>query len=366
MSFQSNTSAQPIMPAPIVGNFFAAVYGAPSFDYVYCLIAQPAETTPSIVTLRRTDSSDTTSQISSFSSGYGHRDSKIAANRRDFSETSQQSSIFYQGYNGNLFEWRIDKNGGRAHIGVNTVPETTSNSVIAPVMGSSLASVTTGQDYQTAFLFYQAPDNRIYYVYQKAFGQWSIPSLVTYDPAMARTTFSAFSWTETDPYTGTDTVDCVCIMYNQAPGRYVVHMRRELRNGLNVLIPKFEPVSGFNGPVMRGPFATVHMGAQNSVDSNQYRLFSQPQEDPSRLFQGQVSQGGNFLDMSLVPNTTGVRTPARGTSIAIVYNPSNSDNTKRSIRVFYSTPEGRLLYSTMYDDSDIYNSLQHGELQRPS
>ncbi|KAK0464325.1 uncharacterized protein EV420DRAFT_1637895 [Desarmillaria tabescens] len=347
MSFQPNTSAQPSRPAPIVGNFFAAVYGAPSFDYVYCLIAQPAETTPSIVTLRRTDSSDTTSQISSFSSGYGHRDSKIAANRRDFSEPSQQSSVFYQGYNGNLFEWRIDKNGGRAHIGVNTVPETTSGSAIAPVMGSSLASVTTGQDYQTAFLFYQALDNRIYYVYQKAFGQWSIPSLVTYDPAMPRTTLSAFSWTETDAYTGTDTVDCVCVMYNQAPGRY------------------FEPVSGFNGPVMRGPFATVHTGVQNSVD-NQYRLFSQPQEDPSRLFQGQVSQGGNFLDMSLVPNTTGVRTPARGTSIAVVYDPSNTDNTKRSIRVFYSTSEGRLLYSTMYDDSDLYNSLQHGELQRSS
>ncbi|PBK97484.1 hypothetical protein ARMGADRAFT_1162367 [Armillaria gallica] len=363
MSFQSNTSAQPIMP---VGNFFAAVYGAPSFDYVYCLITQPAETTPNIVILRRTDLLDTTSQISLFSSAHGHRDSKIAANRRDFSETSQQSSIFYQGYNGNLFEWRIDKYGGRTHIGVNTVPETIRNSApSAPVMGSSLASVTTGQDYQTAFLFYQARDDRIYYVHQKAFGQWSNPSLVTYDPAMARTTLSAFSWTETDPYTGTDTVDCVCIMYNQAPGDYVVHMRRELRNGLNVLIPKFEPVSGFNGPVMRGPFATIHMGAQNSAD-NQYRLFSQPQEDPSRLFQGQVSQGGNFLDTSLVPNTTGVRTPARGTSIAIVYDPSNSDNTKRSIRVFYSTPEGRLLYSTMYDDSDIYNSLQHGELQRSS
>ncbi|KAK0201971.1 hypothetical protein DFS33DRAFT_1351177 [Desarmillaria ectypa] len=365
MSFRSNASVQPTMPAPIVGNFFAAVYGSPSFDYVYCLIAQPAETTPSIVTLKRTQSSDTTLQISSFSSGYGHRDSKITANRRDFSETSQQSSIFYQGYNGNLFEWRIDKGGGRSHIGINTVPETTSGSAIAPVMGSSLASVTTGQDYQTAFLFYQAPDNRIYYVYQKAFGEWSIPSLVTYDPAMARTTLSAFSWTEIDAYSGTDTVDCVCVMYNQAPGHFVVHMRRESRKALNVLIPKFEPVSEFNGPVMRGPFATVHTGIQNSAD-NQYRLFSQPQEDPSRLFQGQVSQGSNFLDMSLVPNTISGRTPARGTSIAVVYDPSNSDKTKRSIRVFYSTPEGRLLYSTMYDDSDLYNSLQHGELQRSS
>lgn len=67
--------------------------------------------------------------------------------------------MFYQGYNGNLLEYRINRTGGRSLVNVNNVPENTSRNVIAPAMGTSLATVMSGEDGQTVYLFYQAEDN---------------------------------------------------------------------------------------------------------------------------------------------------------------------------------------------------------------
>lgn len=67
--------------------------------------------------------------------------------------------MFYQGYNGNLLEYRINRTGGRGLVNVNNVPENTSRNVIAPAMGTSLATVMSGEDGQTVYLFYQAEDN---------------------------------------------------------------------------------------------------------------------------------------------------------------------------------------------------------------
>ncbi|KAF7791998.1 hypothetical protein EIP86_003025 [Pleurotus ostreatoroseus] len=189
------------MASTLVGNFISAV---PSGFDVYCMDPQPTDSTPNIVVFSQPSGSGVLERKLSFRADSGFRESRIAANRREFGKASQQASVFYQSYDGNLFEVRIDRNGGRGLVNVDNVPTNTSRNATAPAMGTSLATILTGEDSKTVFLFYQADDNEdkrevvnysADYVWQRAFGQWSLPALVTSQPTNEATTLSAFSWT---------------------------------------------------------------------------------------------------------------------------------------------------------------------------
>ena len=211
------------------------------------------------------------------------------------------------------------------------------------------------------------------YVLQQAFGQWSLPSLVTSQPTESTTTLSAFSWTgqcissvasltsnadrrtESDPNALT-VVDCVCVAFNQSPGRFMVHMRRELRRPVSSvtssLRPNFEPVFDYIGPRTRGPFSGAYVDAP-MVDTGgdcsslgQYKFYTQLLEDPSRIWEGCASSqtDGVFNYSLVVSGTTRLRTPARGSTWFIVVGGSYTAHICRSSvhhDDLQSTSEGR-------------------------
>ena len=90
---------------------------------------------------------------------------------------------------------------------------------------------------------------------------------MTNEPTEGPTTLSAFAWageciiqsrtphrtylisiTESDP-NATTIIDVVCVAFNPSPGRFQVHMRRQLRRtAIATLQPYFEPCSTAAGP----------------------------------------------------------------------------------------------------------------------
>ena len=199
------------------------------------------------------------------------------------------------------------------------------------------------------------------YVSQRAFGQWSLPSLVTSQPTESATTLSAFSWTgqcissvvslmsnadrprptESDP-NALSVVDCVCVAFNQSPGRFMVHMRRELRRPASSipssLRPNFEPVVHYIGPSIRGPFSGAYVGAPmddtggDCSSLGQYKFYTQLLEDPSRIWEGCASSqtDGVFHYSVVVSGTEKLRTPARGSTWFIVVDGSCTAHICRS------------------------------------
>lgn len=80
----------------------------------------------------------------------------VATLQREFGSTTQQASVFYQLTSGNIYEYRIDTVGNRYQYNVDSV---LTSGAATPALGTSLATVLSGENRQTVFLFYQAADN---------------------------------------------------------------------------------------------------------------------------------------------------------------------------------------------------------------
>ena len=114
------------------------------------------------------------------------------------------------------------------------------------------------------------------------------------------------------------TVDCVCVAFNDSPGHFTVHTRRERREGTSILQPYFEPVASCVGPQTRGPLSMLRIGTRiQSALVEQFKFYAQWQKDPPRLFEGQISDRGILDVEEIAPNLAlaiGVGTPSRGSA----------------------------------------------------
>lgn len=346
------------MASAFLGNLIAAVPSDDGFE-IYCIDPQPTSTTPDIVVFEKT--ANGIKDACAFPAANGYRNSSIAVTRWGIATSTQQTSVYYQATSRNLYDYRIDKAGNKYLYNVDYVPTT---GATAPALGTSLAAVITGKDGDTVFLFYQSDDKKIYYVWQKALGTWSYPQLVTSVPTEELTSLSAFVWTESDTNANV-AIDCVAVAYNQSPGRFMVHTRRDLRRPTSPakpknLWPQFEPVVDYTGPATRGPFSANY--AYGAADRNgncectlpgEYKFFTQLLEDPSRLWAGTLvnnEAGVTSLGYDVVvSNTPLLSTPARGTSIATLYVPpsgaTNSSSSLGRMTVIYVSSEGLLAYA---------------------
>ncbi|ETW84591.1 hypothetical protein HETIRDRAFT_425888 [Heterobasidion irregulare TC 32-1] len=246
-----------------IGNVISALYHQPGIVDVCCIVdAPPANPIPNTAILRN-----------------------ILEDCREQERLWGGKPIFYRGYSGNLLERRITSAGGREFYNVANVPDNISGSKIAPAMGTSLATVTSG-----------GSASKIGYDLCRTFaGVWSLPAVVTNQPTTEPTTLSAFHWTESDDM---GTVDCVYVAFNDSPGHFT------------------------------------------------FKFYAQYQEDPPRLFEGQISDRGILDVEEIAPNlplAIGVGTPSRGTSIGSVHEPSSEPPANdRRTWVIYSDPEGRI------------------------